>query len=132
MLLPIVSMDSSQSTTTCLVCQMHSSLGNKYGLKELDKQIEQLETLGAGLENIVKAMPVKSEPPAEMQQLAFSPLSAYKSIQTLLAELKSLRLKAVTNTDSEERLLYELKKSLEAENYEKSAQIRDELKKKSG
>jgi hypothetical protein len=68
--------------------------------------------------------------PESLQQFAFTPLSTYKTVQVILAELKSLRMEALTAEDSETRLKYELKKSLEAEDYNRSAEIRDKLKKK--
>lgn len=59
-----------------------------------------------------------------------TPLSSYKSIQAVLADLRAQRMVALTDMDSEVRLEYELKKSLAAEDYAQSAEIRDKLNKK--
>ena len=102
----------------------------KVDLKQLDKDIACYEDLAIKYEALIKDMPEMPELPAGLAQYAMTPMSSYKSIQAMLAELRSQRMAAMTEMDSETRLKYELKKSVEAEDYAQSAVIRDKLNKK--
>ncbi len=130
MLLTSINVQSMQSDRTCLVCQMRKSMHDGDDLSVFDKMIEELEEMSERLERLINLAPKMPEPPEGLQQFAFTPLSTYNTVQAILAELKSLRMETLTADDSETRLEYELKKSLEAEDYEQSAEIRDKLRKK--
>lgn len=130
MLLMSMNAQTQQSGVTCLICRMRDALRNGSSLRELDEKIEELEEMSERLERLINLAPKMPDVPAALQQLAFTPLSTYKTIQAMLAELKGLRMEAITAEDSKTRLERELKKSLEAEDYERSAEIRDKLKKK--
>ncbi len=115
----------------CTVCLHNVGPGGvskrKESLKELDESIATYEDLSQKYESLIKEMPEMPELPDVLEKYAMTPMSAYKSIQAMLAELKSKRMKLMTEMDSEVRLNYELKKSLAQEDYEKSAEIRDKL-----
>lgn len=130
MLLASINVQTRQSDLTCLICQMRASLREGDDLSVFDKKIEELEELSSRLERLINLAPEMPEAPGSLQQFAFTPLSSYKTVQAMLAELKSLRMEALTAEDSETRLKHALKKSLEAEDYERSAALRDKLKKK--
>lgn len=129
MLLTGINEQTRQSDVTCLICQMRNALRDGSNLCVLDKQIEELEEMSGRLERLINLAPKMPDVPESLQQFAFTPLSTYKTVQAILAELRSLRMEALTDEDSETRLKYELKKSLEAEDYNRSAEIRDKLKK---
>jgi hypothetical protein len=121
--------------TICSVC-MHNGgpsgveKKKKVNLKELDKDIARYEKLAKDYEQMIKDMPEMPKLPAGLAQYAMTPLSSYKSIQAVLADMRAQRMAAMTEMGSETRLEYELKKSLEAEDYAQSAVIRDKLNKK--
>lgn len=102
----------------------------KVDLKQLDKQIADYEDLAKKYEEMIREMPEMPELPAGLERFAMTPLSSYKSIQAVLADLRAQRMAALTDMDSEVRLEYELKKSLAVEDYAQSAEIRDKLNKK--
>lgn len=102
----------------------------KIDIKQLDKQIADYEDLAKKYEVMIREMPEMPELPAGLERFAMTPLSSYKSIQAVLADLRAQRMTAMTAMDSEVRLEYELKKSLAAEDYAQSAEIRDKLNKK--
>jgi hypothetical protein len=99
-------------------------------LKELDERIAEYEAIALKAEEIIKEYPEMPELPpalAHLAKIAFTPMSHYKALQAVLAELKSQRMETLTNMESSARLQYELKKSLAAENYKQSAIIRDKI-----
>jgi hypothetical protein len=121
--------------TICSVCLHNvgpSGEGKKKkgDVKKLDKEIAKYEELSKQFEEMIKEMPEMPDLPDGLSQFAMTPLSSYKSIQAILGDLRAQRMAAMTDMNSETRLEYELKKSLEAEDYEQSAIIRDKLNKK--
>jgi predicted acetyltransferase len=121
--------------TICSVC-MHNGgpsgveKKKKVDVKALDKDIAHYEKLSKDFEKMIKDRPEMPELPAALARYAMTPLSSYKSVQAVLADLRAQRMAAMTAMGSETRLEYELKKSLEAEDYAQSAVIRDKLNKK--
>lgn len=81
------------------------------------------------LEEMIKEFPEMPEVPEGLEGIAHTPLSNYKDINIALTELKSRKLELLTQKGSQAMLEYELKKALEAEDYKKSAAIRDQLEK---
>jgi hypothetical protein len=121
--------------TICSVCMYNGGpSGNaqkkKVNLKELDKDIARYEKLAKDFEEMIKERPAMPELPAGLAKYAMTPLSSYKSVQAVLGDLRAQRMTAMTDMGSETRLKYELKKSLEVEDYAQSAVIRDKLNKK--
>jgi hypothetical protein len=132
-----ITIDASimKKRTICSVC-MHNggpsgqAKKKKTSLKQLDKEIAQYEKLSKDLEEMIKAHPDMPDLPEAIARYAMTPMSNYKSVQAVLADLRAQRMAAMTDIDSETRLEYELKKSLAAEDYAESAVIRDKLNKK--
>ena len=117
--------------TMCSVCMYNDGPSGqskrKVNLKQLDKDIADYEKLAKQYEKLIQDSPEMPELPSAILKYAMTPLSNYKSIQAILAELRSQRMTALTNMESETRLKYELKKSLDAEDYVQSAAIRDKI-----
>lgn len=130
LLMTSINEQTRQSDLACLICQMRELLRDGGDLSMFDKKIEELEEMSRRLERLINLTPEMPNVPGSLQQFAFTPLSSYKTVQAILVELKSLRMEALTVDDSETRLKHELKKSLEAEDYERSAELRDILRKK--
>jgi len=130
MLLTSITEQTRQSDVTCLICQVRDALRDGGNLSVFDEKIEKLEEMSGRLERLINLAPKIPDVPGGLQQFAFTPLSTYKTVQAILAELKGLRMEALTAEDSETRLKHALEKSLEAEDYERSAEIRDKLRKK--
>ena len=120
--------------TICSVCMYNGGPSGqskrKVSLKQLDKDIADYEKLAKQYEKLIQETPETPELPSAISKYAMTPLSNYKSIQAILAELRSQRMAALTNMESETRLKYELKKSIDAEDYAQSATIRDKLNNK--
>ena len=120
--------------TICSVCMYNGGPSGqskrKVNLKQLDKDIADYEKLAKQYEKLIQDTPEMPELPSAILKYAMTPLSNYKSIQAILAELRSQRMAALTNMESETRLKYELKKSIDAEDYTQSAAIRDKLNSK--
>lgn len=120
--------------TLCSVCLYNGGPSGqskkKVNLKQLDKDIADYEDLAKKYEVLIKDRPAMPQLPSGFEQFAMTPLTSYKSIQAVLGELRSQRMAAMTDMESETRLKYELKKSLDVEDYAKSATIRDKLNSK--
>jgi hypothetical protein len=129
-----INASTMKKLTLCSVCLHNGGPSGqkkkKVDLKQLDKDIASYEDLALKYEALIKDMPEMPELPAGLAQYAMTPMSSYKSIQAMLADLRSQRMAAMTDMDSEVRLKYELKKSLDSEDYAQSAVIRDKLNKK--
>lgn len=126
----LVNMSTGQTSYLCPDCQAAMTAEQFNTPEELDEMIRGFEDLASRFENLIINTPEMPEVPPEISAFAFTPLSAYQAVQANLAKLKGRRMELLTQAGSEERLNYELKKALEAEDYEKSALLRDELKKK--
>ncbi len=117
-------------TFLCSKCQAREAVKKIKTIKKVDAQIQEFEELAANYERMISQVPEMPDVPEALAAFAMTPLTAYKGVQYYLAELRARRMEIITQKDSVERLEYELKKSLESEDYEKSAQIRDALNKK--
>jgi hypothetical protein len=130
MLLTTMHEQTQQTNLTCMICQLRESMRSGEDLSTFDKKIAELEEMSRQFEGLIRLMPEIPKLPEDIEHFAFTPLSAYKTIQHMLAEMKCLRMETLIDYDSKVRLDYELKKSLEAEDYRQSAEIRNRLKKK--
>lgn len=99
---------------------------------ELDKEIAEYEGLAKKYEALIKEQPKQDNLPDNLARYAVTPMSSYRSVQAVLADLKAQRMQAMTTLESETRLEYELKKALEVEDYKRSAELRDQLNKLRG
>ncbi len=122
-----------ESQKICSVCMQNSGASGKgkrkVDVEKLDKEIAELEDLAKKYEELIKNQPQPDDLPPELARYAVTPMSSYKSIQAMLADLRSQRMAAMTSMEDETRLNYELKKAVASEDYKKSAQLRDKLKK---
>jgi protein-arginine kinase activator protein McsA len=125
----IIKLDMSTMTPSyiCGKCMAKESNSQQNSLEDIDRQINEYEKLSLKYEELIQKMPLMPEIPKGLESFAMTPLTQYKSLQYHLAEAKARRLQLLTEKDSDARLEYELKKSLEEEDYEKSAQIRDAI-----
>jgi transcription elongation factor Elf1 len=117
----------------CSVCMSKQGSSpnpkKKVDIKKLDKEIEKLEKLAKDYEQLIMDQPTASDVSPELAPYAMTPMSSYKSVQALLADARAERLAALTAMNSEVRLKYEMNKAVAEEDYEKSAKLRDKLKK---
>jgi hypothetical protein len=115
----------------CQVCMREGGPDNipqkPQSVKELDEDIAEYEKMSKDLEQMITAFPEPDNLSGGLSQYAMTPLSAYRTAQAILAELKSKRMIAMTSLDEATRLEYELKKALLAEDYEKSAELQKKL-----
>lgn len=120
----------------CPVCMKAGSAENKHPkaktVAELDKEIAEYEDQAKKYEALIKEQPKQDNLPDNLARYAVTPMSSYRSIQAVLADLKAQRMQAMTTLESETRLEYELKKALEVEDYKRSAELRDQLNKLKG
>ncbi len=117
----------------CPVCMGNGGARNdkpkQKSVAELDEEISSYEELAVSMEEIIKKSPDFEENiDPELLKHVMTPQSSYRTIQAILADLKAQRMQAMASMDSEARLQYELKKAVEAEDFEKSAALRDRLK----
>jgi UvrB/uvrC motif len=97
-------------------------------LAEIDAEIAEFEDLATTLEEIIKKAPnFEENVPPELSRYVMTPQGNYRTVQAMLADLRSQRMVALTHMDSAIRLEYELKKATEAEDFERAAQLRDQL-----
>jgi protein-arginine kinase activator protein McsA len=108
----------------CSICMRKD--GNR-SLEELDEELNEYEKIEKSLEEIIQNSPKMPDIPDELASFAYTPLTAYRSVQAAIAHLKTQRMELMTKTGSKERLEYELKKSLEQEDFEKAAEIKNQL-----
>lgn len=120
----------------CPVCMNTSGAENRpptvKSVAELDEEIAEYEDLAKRYEAMIKQRPEPDNLPPDLARYSVTPMSSYRSIQAVLADLKAQRLQAMTTLESETRLEYELKKALEVEDYKRSAELRDQLSKLRG
>jgi protein-arginine kinase activator protein McsA len=124
----MLSMSTMKPSYICSKCQARESNSRQNSVEELDQRIKEFEELSLKYEKLIEQMPEMPSIPKGLESFAMTPLTQYKGIQYQLAEAKARRLELLTEKDSATRLEYELKKSLEEEDYERSALIRDALK----
>jgi transcription elongation factor Elf1 len=128
-----INVETMEAGKICSVCMSkrdeNPSSKRKVNIQKMDKRIAELEKLAKQYEDLIADNPDASDVPDEIAQFAMTPLSNYKSIQALLADARSERMAALTSMQGETRLKYELDKSIAEEDYERSAKLRDKLKK---
>ena len=66
--------------------------------------------------------------PEALANFVCTPLTEFKNLQYIIAEHEIRKMELITGLESKERLDYELKKSIEQEDYEKAAEIRNKMK----
>ena len=108
----------------CPICMRKDT---KRTLDDLDKELKEYEKLEKMYAELIQSSPEMPDVPEELSAFAMTPLTAYRGIQATIAHLKTQKMELITQTGSKERLEYELKKSLEEEDFEKAAEIKVQL-----
>jgi protein-arginine kinase activator protein McsA len=129
-MLTMFNISKMESKTICGRCRAKKSALRFTKLKKLDKEIAEYEKLAGMYEGLISRNPEMPVVPEAIQGFAMTPLTIYSEIQDFLAAYKSRRMELITQEGSETRLKYELKQSIEKEDYERSAVIRDKLESK--
>ena len=129
-MLTMFNISKMESSTVCGKCRAKDAALHFTKLKKLDKEIAEYEKLAGMYEALISRNPEMPNVPESIQAFAMTPLTIYSEIQDFLAAFKSRRMELLTQEGSETRLKYELKKSIEKEDYERSAEIRDKLESK--
>jgi len=94
-------------------------------LREVEEQIAAHEKIAATFEEVIVNTPTTGALPPALE--LFSPLNLYGMTQALIASLKIKRLEILQKLDTREKLEYRLEEALKVENYELSAEIRDQI-----
>lgn len=126
-MLTMFNLSKMESSVVCGKCRAKEAALHFTKLKKVDKEIAEYEKLAGMYEELIAKMPEMPQVSEGLEGFAMTPLTAYSEIQDFLAAFKSRRMELLTQEGSETRLKYELKKSIEQENYERSAEIRDKL-----
>ncbi len=108
----------------CPICMRKDG---KRSLEDLDKELKEYEKLEKMYAELIQNSPEMPDVPDALSAYAMTPLSAYRGIQATIAHLKTQRMELITQAGSKERLEYELKQSLENEEFEKAAEIKSKL-----
>ena len=108
----------------CPICMRKDG---KRNLEDLDKELKEYEKLEKMYAELIQNSPEMPDVPDALSAYAMTPLSAYRGIQATIAHLKTQRMELITQAGSKERLEYELKISLENEEFEKAADIKNRL-----
>ena len=128
MLVPHVNAETNKSQNICTDCLAKQSSQQAKSVEEIDNTIIEYEELLSKTEELIKLMPKEMAVPEGLENIAFTPMSMYNSLQKAVAELKTQRLKKLTEAGSEKALEYELKVAIENEEYEKAAEIKKMIK----
>lgn len=116
-----------KATYVCVRCQASNMVQDINDPKEIDTLLDEYREMSERMESVIEKHPEMPQLPPILAALAMTPISVYEGVQFVMAELKVRRMELMTQTDSKERLKYELEKALQAEDYERAALIRDKL-----
>ncbi len=111
----------------CSRCQAKDMARQYKSIKKVEKHLAEFEEMAEKYEGMIRDQPLVPKIPDELSGVAMTPLTIYKSILYCIVELKARRLELITSKDSVERLEWELKKSVQAEDYERAAELRDKI-----
>jgi protein-arginine kinase activator protein McsA len=126
-MLTMFNVSKMEKSQICGKCRAKEAAAQIKNLKKLDEEIAEYEKLAVMYENLIAKVPKMPEVPEGLEAYAMTPMTAYGELQDFLAAYKTRRMELMTEAGSETRLKYELKKSIEKEDYERSAEIRDTL-----
>jgi hypothetical protein len=114
----------------CMICASSQNQPAQRSVESIDDELRELEKLSAQYEDLIKRMPNLGGLGKGMGNMFMNPMALFGDMQKTIAHLKTQRLEAMTAMDSQNRLEYELKQSLEDEDYKKSAELKKKLDKK--
>lgn len=126
-MLTMFNLSSQQSTVICGRCSAKAAAQEYSNPDKIEKYLVELREMATFYEELIKTIPEMTEVPKELSAIACTPLTEYRKIQYMIAEYETHKIELITQKESMERLNYELKKSIEKEDYQKAAEIRDKL-----
>lgn len=121
--LTLVASPGQGATRICGRCAADDHAKSLTSIEEADDFIEDTMQSIASLEKIIAKLPEMPAVPEGLEG-AMTPLTVYRTMQLHLAAFKSRRMEMLTEADSEVRLAYEIKKAIEAEDYELAQQLK--------
>jgi hypothetical protein len=113
--------------TLCPSCGAKEHADTIHSLEEADSSIADVEDHLQRLESLLSERPQQPDCIDKLQSFAMTPLKVYRQFQYSLAALKVRRVELRTAAGSRCVLEYELKQSLEKDDYETASQLRDRL-----
>lgn len=98
-------------------------------IDELDKEIKEVEANMKKLATMIDGCkePDLSGIDKDLSSFLFTPSKVFQIYLRHYNNLVDNKQKVLSSMKKKERLLYDLKKAIEAENYERAAELRDEL-----
>ncbi len=111
----------------CGRCAADDHAAGLVSIEEADHFIEETTMNLEKLEELIKLCPETTPVPEELEPFAMTPLKVYRALQAYLAAFKSRRMELMTEMGSEQRLQYEIRKAVDAENYELAAELKKQL-----
>ncbi len=125
----IVNASLGKAEYLCAVClSKNHNKSQIRKIEEIDRDIEKTEKMVTDMEEIISAYDMPSVPEG-LEKFAMTPLSLYKSFQSILANLKFERMEILSNMETEEKLNIQLKHAIENQDFEKATTFRDQLNK---
>ncbi len=115
---------TSGATLLCARCAAEQHANSFVSLEEADHFIEEATNLVETLEKFIENCPEMPAVPEGLDTVAMTPLSVYRTMQIHLAAFKSRRMEMLTEVGSRTRAEYEIKKAIEAEDYELAAELK--------
>ncbi|KAA1257960.1 hypothetical protein LF1_04510 [Rubripirellula obstinata] len=111
----------------CASCSAAEHASTIHTIEEADEFIADATRNLQKLEAYISKHPEMPEIPQGLEAFAMTPLTAYHNLQMHLAAFKSRRMALVTATDSKEMLDYEIRKAIEAEDFERAAILKSRI-----
>lgn len=129
LVLNYVVLPTEETGKICDRCAAEDQAASTESLEETDNRIEEAKDLIARLERLISKNPIMPTVPNGLKG-AMTPLSIYRFMQSHLAELNSRKMELLTEADSKARTDYEIKKAVEAEDYELASELKRRHEKK--
>ena len=123
----IVASEDMTSDRLCFDCLAKNLTKTIDDLEEVDRTIAAFEEQAQKLGEMLKNNPTPVDVPEGLQGFAMTPMSVYKGAQSTISQLKVRRMELLTSAHSKYRLEYELKQSVESEEYERAKELWEKL-----
>ena len=107
----------------CARCAAEDQAASIKSMEETDNMIDETKDLIARLEKLISKNPIMPTVPNGLEG-AITPLSIFRFMQLHLAELNSRKMEMLAESDSKSRTDYEIKKAVEAEDYELALELK--------
>jgi protein-arginine kinase activator protein McsA len=119
-----MSVPGEKAELLCPRCAAEEHANSFESLEEADQFIEEVNGILKSLENIMAKRPEMPAVPEGMEAGAMTPLSVYRTMQIHLAAFNSRRMEMLTQAGSDARIEYEINKAVNAEDYERAAELK--------